>query len=135
MRRPDLAATAIEELLRLQPPVHLDGRLAAEDVDLGGVTVRAGEWAMAVIGSANRDPAMFPDPERLDLTRAKNPHLAFGRGIHYCLGAPLARLEAQIAFPALLGRFPGLRLDPQRPPEWNGNIVLRGLRHLHLRSG
>jgi cytochrome P450 len=133
--RPDLLPGAVEELLRFSPPVHLDGRLASADVELGPAVVRAGEWALAVIGAANRDPAVFADPERLDLTRARNPHLAFGRGIHYCLGAPLARLEAQVAFGALLRRFPDLSLDPDRPPVWNGNIVIRGLRQLGVRWG
>ena len=132
-RRPDLMPLAVEELLRFQPPVQLDGRMAREDIELGGRRIAAGEWVLAVIASANRDPSVFPDPDRLDVGREKNPHLAFGRGIHYCLGAPLARLEAQLALAALLARLPALVLDPGCPPRWNRNVVIRGLAELRVR--
>lgn len=130
---PELVPTAVEELLRFAPPVHLDRRIAAVDLELGGQQVHAGERVVAVIGSANRDGQVWPDPDRLDVARHPNPHLAFGRGIHFCLGAPLARLEGQIALAALLRRLPGLALDPGRPPEWNGNVVLRGMRRFGVR--
>lgn len=132
-KRPDLLPRAVEELLRFEPPVQLDGRLAAEDVEMGGQTIRAGQWVLAVIGAANRDPGVFAEPGRLDVTRAPNPHLSFGRGIHFCLGAPLARLEAQIAFGALVRQLPGIALDAERPPRRNRNIVIRGLASLPLR--
>ena len=131
--QPELLPSAVEELLRFEPPVHLDGRVAAVDVELGGQTIAAGQCVLAVIGAANRDPAFFRDPQRLDITRARNPHLSFGRGIHFCLGAPLARLETQIAFGELLRRLPDLALDLDAPPEWNPNIVIRGLTTLPVR--
>jgi hypothetical protein len=85
------------------------------------------------IGSANRDPAVFPEPDTLDLARSPNPHLAFGKGVHYCLGAPLARLEAQIAVPALLRRAPRMRLAGS--PQWRGGAIVRGLRTLPVALG
>lgn len=131
-RRPELMPTAVEELLRFEPPVQLDARIAAAAVEIGGQTVQAGECVVAAIAAANRDPEVFPDPDTLDITRERNPHLSFGRGIHFCLGAPLARLEAQIAFSALLAARPELRLDPDRPPRRQPNIVIRGLASLPL---
>jgi pimeloyl-[acyl-carrier protein] synthase len=131
-RRPDRMPSAVEELLRFVSPVHLDGRLAAEDVDLGGRRVSAGQWVITALASANRDEAVFADPDRLDLGRQRNPHLAFGRGIHFCLGAPLARLEARIAFETLLRLLPHLALDPDAPPVWRTNLVIRGLNSLPL---
>jgi cytochrome P450 len=112
---PALAVPAVEELLRYDSPVQiLFGRSAAGDLAIAGLTLRADQQVMTLIGAANRDPAMFSRPDRLILDRAQQPPLSFGGGIHYCLGAPLARLEAQIAFPALLARFPKLALagDP-----------------------
>jgi cytochrome P450 len=131
--QPELVPDAVEELLRFEPPVHLDGRVASEDVEIAGHTVREGEWVLAVIGSANRDETVWPDPERLDVGRRPNPHLAFGRGIHFCLGAPLARMEGQIALAALLRRFPRLEPDPALPAEWNRNLVIRGMRRFGVR--
>jgi cytochrome P450 len=109
-------AAAVEELLRYDSPVQITSRVVYQDVELGGTTVEAGERVVAYLGAGNRDPERFTDPHRLDLDRRDNAPLSFGGGIHYCLGAPLARLEAQIAFPALLERFPGLELagEPQR---------------------
>ena len=130
---PELAPSAVEELLRFSPPVQIDGRVAAVDVELGGRRIAAGQWVLTIIGAANRDPEVFAHPERLDLTRTRNPHLAFGRGIHFCLGAPLARLEAQIAFTELSRRLPALRLDAAAGPQWGTNTVIRGLRSLPLR--
>jgi pimeloyl-[acyl-carrier protein] synthase len=124
-----LARGAVEELLRYDSPVQFTSRHALADLDVGGHQVRAGETVVAVLGAANRDPARFPDPDRLDLARAPNRHVAFGGGIHFCLGAPLARMEAAIAIPALLARLPGLALGPQ-PPVRRDTVTLRGLASL-----
>lgn len=129
---PALTKSAVEELLRFTSPVFLaTERFAREDVTIHGATIPRGEVAFGVLGSANRDEAVFDDPDRLDLTRPNNRHLSFGQGIHYCLGAPLARLEAQIAFDSLLGRLPGLRLAvPAESLRWRRSLVLRGLEAL-----
>jgi cytochrome P450 len=111
--RADLALmpSAVEELLRFDSPVERTiTRLVAQDTELGGRRLERGDFVIAVIGSANRDSSQFPDPDRLDLGRPDNKHVGFGRGPHYCLGAPLARLEAEIALETLLRRLPGLRL-------------------------
>lgn len=130
--RPELLTSAIEELLRFESPVQRMGRNIKQDVEVGGKLLKKGERVAVVFGAANRDPAVFAEPNRLDLARKPNPHLGFGRGIHYCLGAPLARLEAQIAFPALLRRFPHLDLaDPG--PVWGPNTLIRGLKSLPVR--
>jgi cytochrome P450 len=103
---------AVEELLRLLTVTHLGRRrVATEDVELGGVTIRAGEGVVAAGEIANRDPEVFTDPDALDVDRTPNHHVAFGHGVHQCLGQQLARVELQIAYPALLARFPGLRVD------------------------
>jgi len=108
---PALVRAAVEEVLRFEGPVERAlNRWAATDVELGGQTIRRGDLVIVILASADRDPARFPDPDRLDVTRANTRHLAFGRGSHYCLGAPLARLEAEIALETLLRRRPGLRL-------------------------
>jgi cytochrome P450 len=129
---PGLVKTAVEELLRFSSPVETaTERWSDRDVDIAGTTVPQGSLVLAVIASANRDAAVFTDPDRLDLTRSPNPHLAFGKGAHYCLGAPLARLEAQIAIPALLRRAPQLRrIDPTAPVAWRGGAIVRGLESL-----
>jgi len=126
---PSLLKPAIEELLRYYSPVENSiTRWVGEELELGGETIAHGEGVIAVLGAANRDPARFPDPDRLDLGRGDNRHLAFGKGIHMCLGAPLARLEGEIAFGALLRRFPGLRLAvPRDELAWRPNFLLRGL--------
>lgn len=129
---PDLLPTAVEEMLRYESPVQRTGRVVAEDIEIGGRRLRRGQRAAPMLGAANRDPAAFRDPERLDLGRRDNRHVAFGRGIHFCLGAPLARLEAMIGFSALLDRFPNLTLDTDRP-EWNANTAIRGLKALAVR--
>jgi cytochrome P450 len=107
--QPGLVKTAVEELLRYDAPVQLAGRVAADDIELAGQTLRAGQVIGVVLGAANRDPAAFAGPDRLDLARSPNNHVAFGRGIHFCLGAPLARLEGPIAIAALVARFPRIR--------------------------
>jgi len=118
----------VEELLRYDSPVQFTGRVAPVGLDVAGLSVSAGQRVIALLGAANRDPEVFSTPERLILDRAEQPPLSFGGGIHYCLGAPLARLEAQVAFPALLSRFPRLALsgDPVR----RDGITLRGLASL-----
>jgi cytochrome P450 len=122
----DVAVSAIEELLRYDSPVQYSGRVAREDATLSGVTVRAGERLRGMIGAANRDPEVFAEPDVLDLTRSPNPHVAFGAGIHFCLGAQLARLEGRIALTALVRRLPGLRLAAAGV-RWRPAPVLRGL--------
>jgi pimeloyl-[acyl-carrier protein] synthase len=132
---PTLARTAVEELLRFDSPVQSVGRAAIEDVELAGKVIRRGDLVVVYNGAANRDPTRFADPDRLDLARHPNRHLAFGVGIHSCVGAPLARLEGQIAIPGLFARFPEIRLASenvawrQRGP---GDITLRGLVALPL---
>ncbi len=106
---PGLIKSAVEELLRYDAPVQLAGRVAVDDIELGGQVLRGGQVIGIVLGAANRDPAAFAEPDRLDLSRSPNNHVAFGRGIHFCLGAPLARLEGPIAIAALVTRFPKLR--------------------------
>jgi cytochrome P450 len=123
---PALGGSAVEELLRYDSPVQFTSRHALADLEIGGRRVLAGETTVAVLGAANRDPAQFPDPDRLDLARHPNRHLAFGGGIHFCLGAPLARMEARIAISALLDRLPGLGLGDQ-PPVRRDTVTLRGL--------
>jgi cytochrome P450 len=121
---PRLAARAVEELLRYDSPVQLTGRTVLEDTQIDGVPVAAGARVVCYLGAANRDPARFADPDRLDITREQGSPLSFGGGIHYCLGAPLARLEAQLAFPALFARYPGLRLAGDL--ERRDSLTLRG---------
>ena len=123
---PEIADTAIEELLRYETPSQHTGRICRTDTVLGGQTIPAGAPVLAVMAAANRDPARFADPDRLDLTRADNRHLAFGWAAHFCFGAPLARMEARIAFQALLRRLPDLALT-DHPPVWRDNLGLRGL--------
>ena len=125
---PELIDDAVHELLRYDPPVQLDGRLVMEDVEIGGKRLRANERVISFIGAANRDPDAFADPDVLDISRPKKSHLSFGRGIHYCLGAPLAILEGKSAILALLDRFPNMRLVSE--PTYNDVLVLRGLSEL-----
>jgi cytochrome P450 len=126
---PALIPAAIEEVLRFEGPVERTlNRWAATDVELGGQTIRRGDLVIAILNSADRDESRFPDPDRLDLAREDKRHLAFGRGSHYCLGAPLARLEAEIAIETLLRRRPGLRLlVEQHELEWRATPTFRRL--------
>ncbi len=127
---PGLIPAAVEELLRFESPSQHTARLAPDDVELAGVPIERGRAVMAVMGAANRDPARFAEPDRLDIDRADNRHLAFGWAAHYCFGASLARLEAQIVFEALLG-LEDLRLQPG-PLAWRANLGLRGLSALNV---
>jgi cytochrome P450 len=127
-----LIPSAVEELLRYESPSQHTTRLATEDTELGGKRIRKRQAMIVVMGAANRDPQRFPDPDRLDITRRDNKHLAFGAGNHFCFGAPLARIEGQIAIETVLRRFPNLALEPD-PVVWRYNVGLRGLEALPVR--
>ncbi|MGH6958749.1 MAG: cytochrome P450 [Caulobacteraceae bacterium] len=131
---PAIIESAVEELLRYESPSQHTARLAPEDTTLRDKRIRKRDAVMAVMAAANRDPDRFPDPDRLDLTRPDNRHVAFGWAAHFCFGAPLARIEGQIAFSALLRRLGPLRLLPE-PLVWRQNLGLRGLTALHLSCG
>jgi cytochrome P450 len=130
-RQPEMVPNAIEELLRYDPPVQLTGRTALEDVQLAGIDIPRGTEVVTMIAAANRDPTMFHDPARLDVTRSNaGRHLSFGAGIHFCLGAPLARLEARVAFTALVTRFDAIALGGA--PVWRPGFTFRGLETLPI---
>ena len=129
--RPGLIGTAVEELLRFDGPVQRTARIPSEDITIDGRTIPKGELVMPFIGAADRDPAQFPEPDRLDITRSDNRHVAFGLGIHFCLGAPLARVEGQIAINTLLRRMPRLALATERPV-FRQSLTLRGLESLEV---
>ena len=126
---PALIGTAVEELLRFDGPVQRTARIPSEDVVIDGCTIAKGEMVMPFIGAADRDPAQFPEPDRLDIGRADNRHIAFGWGIHFCLGAPLARVEGQIAINTLVQRLPKLALATDTP-QFRESLTLRGLASL-----
>jgi cytochrome P450 len=126
-----LVPSAVEELLRYESPSQQTARLAPDDVMLGGKVIRKRQAVIAVMGAANRDPERFPDPDRLDLTRQDNRHVAFAWASHFCFGAPLARIEGQTAFETVLKRMPNLQLAPG-PVTWRENLGLRGLTALHV---
>lgn len=126
--RPEMTDSAIDEFLRLHSPIQATTRIAYADVVIGGRLVRRGESVTLLLGSANRDPAAFPDPDRLDIARRPNRHLAFGRGIHYCLGAPLAMAQGGIALRALFEKCPDWQ--PAATPIWSDNFGFRGLASL-----
>jgi cytochrome P450 len=122
-----LVETAVEEFLRYDSPVLSTGRLVTRDVELGGQSLKAGDRVFAVLAAANRDPAVFDEPDEIRLDGRPNGHLAFSKGVHFCLGAPLARLEAQIAFAQLLERFPSLTLaESKESIPWTNSMVTRG---------
>jgi cytochrome P450 len=127
--QPGLMRSAVEELLRYDSPVQMTARLLSEDVALPGGTLPAGHQVLLLLGSGNRDPEVFPDPDTLDVTRPDVRPLSFGGGPHYCIGAPLARAEAQVAIGRTLERFPRLKLATDKP-QWRPLAVLRGLRQL-----
>jgi cytochrome P450 len=133
VENPALAGNAVEELLRFDSSVQLTSRKAFEDVPLDGTIVRRGESVMCLLGAANRDPEVYADPDRLDITRAGVRAISFGGGIHHCLGAQLARIEGEIAFRRLAQRLPRLTLDDTEHPTWKPTITLRGLTRLPAR--
>ncbi len=132
-RDPSLVEHAVEEFLRYDSPVQATTRIVSEDMQFEGNAFRTGQQVALALGAANRDPEAFPDPDRLDVTREDLRHVAFGHAIHFCLGSPLARIEAPAAFRAMIERFPNMRLDETTPPRWKDNIILRGLQQLPVR--
>jgi cytochrome P450 len=129
-RDPALIGNAIEEFLRYDSSVQLTGRTSLEDVEVGGTPIAKGESVLCLLGAANRDPAAYPDPDRLDIRRPNIRPLSFGGGIHFCLGAQLARIEGEVAISTLLRRLPQLRLDDAVHADWRQTFVLRGLNQL-----
>jgi cytochrome P450 len=129
---PSLVRTAIEELMRYDTPLQMFERWVLEDVEIHGVEIPRGHELALLFGSANRDPAVFERPEELDVGRERNPHMSFGAGIHFCLGAPLARVELETSFGTLLRRLPGLELVEE--PAWKPNYIIRGLKELRVRA-
>ncbi|HZO81492.1 MAG TPA: cytochrome P450 [Candidatus Binataceae bacterium] len=135
-REPGLAASAVEEMLRYDGPVQSTVRHIRQDTEFAGMTIPAGTMIFVLVAAANRDPAQFPEPERFDIARSPNDHLAFGEGIHFCLGAPLARMEGAIAISSLLERFKRIRpATPEAPLRYKGSFFLRGLTSLPLEVG
>ncbi|MBT2582890.1 cytochrome P450 [Planococcus sp. ISL-109] len=134
---PEKIAQAIEESLRFNGPVEFStSRWAAEDMEFGGKTIHRGDLVVVALNAANHDPEQFDNPELFDILREKSPHLAFGKGIHFCLGAPLARLEAQIAIDGLLQRFPGMTLAVEESElEWRPGMIVRGVREIPVELG
>jgi cytochrome P450 len=126
-----LVPSAVEEMLRYESPSQHTGRLAPVDRELGGRTIRKGQAVMAIMAAANRDPERFPDPDKFDITRPDNRHLAFGYAAHFCFGAALARIEGQETFEGVLRRMPSLALTPD-PLVWRNNSGLRGVTALNL---
>jgi cytochrome P450 len=130
---PSLISAAVEEVLRYEPPVDITARIASRDMEVGGCPVKARQSMFVSLRGANRDPAAFDDPHTFNITRKHVPHVAFGGGAHICIGAPLARLEAQVALLRLFERFPNLRLaDPDAAPTWRTLPFFRGLERLDL---
>ncbi|UHH33107.1 cytochrome P450 [Pseudomonas veronii] len=128
-----LMKPAIEEMLRIDPSGQFSHRVVTQDIELRGQTLRKGDLVYLIRAAANRDPEHFADPDRFNIQRAKNDHLAFGRGVHFCLGPALFRLEAEVVFSSLLKRFPNLRLLEKKPPVWRtSNLQFRGLKTLHV---
>ena len=127
---PSLIANAVDELLRYDLSVQLTGRVTNSEVEIGGVTLAEHESIIALLGAANRDPAQYPDPDRLDVGREHIRPMSFGGGIHHCLGAQLARLEAELVFAALIERMPNLTLPEKDTPAWRRSFTLRGLSRL-----
>lgn len=133
-RQPELAGTAVEEFLRYDAPTNAMTRIVRIDHEVGGKQLRAGDRVFAIINAANRDESQFVEPDKLDVGRMPNRHLTFGQGIHFCLGAQLARMEARIALPLLFGRYPELTLG-EREPVWLDALIMRGLKPPPIRLG
>jgi len=132
---PAIVRDVVEEILRFEPPVDITGRIASHDMEVGGCPVKAHQSITVSLRGANRDPEVFEEPHRFNVTRPKKPHVAFGGGAHICIGAPLARLEAQVALVKLFERFPNLRLaNPDEPPAWRTLPFFRGLERLELHA-
>ena len=132
-RDPQLMASAVEEIIRYDSPVHSTVRVARRDTNIGGTNVAARSIVMVLLSAANHDPLQFDEPDRFDIARQPNAHVGFGEGIHFCIGAPLSRLEASIAFEMVLERFPGLRLsDPEPPLTYKGALSMRGVTSLPM---
>jgi len=127
---PSLIPNAIEELLRFDSSVQISGRVTLAPVELGGIAIPANENIITLLGAANRDPAQYADPDKLDVTRSNVRPMSFGGGIHHCLGAQLARLEGELVFSALIERFPNLELPEKDRPAWKQSFTLRGLTRL-----
>ncbi|HWC28735.1 MAG TPA: cytochrome P450, partial [Dehalococcoidia bacterium] len=130
---PALIETAVDEMLRYEGSVQLTSRIVDHDFEFRGQRFEEGQVVLLLLGAANRDPEQFPNPDRFNVARRPNRHLAFGQGIHYCLGAPLAVAEAQVAFQTLLRRLPEPEAEFEAP-EWGQSFILRGLKHLPVRS-
>jgi hypothetical protein len=130
-----LVPNAIEEILRFESPVQAVGRTVSEPIELRGAALEKNDIVVALVGGANRDPAVFEDPERFDVTRQDQRPLSFGGGIHFCLGAQLARIEAAVVFETILRRLPNLRLVDPDHPKWRPSFVLRGLTELPVAWG
>ncbi|HEY3799228.1 MAG TPA: cytochrome P450 [Caulobacteraceae bacterium] len=130
---PALIGATVEEVLRFEPPVDLTGRIASREMNVSGCPIHDTQSMLLSLRGANRDPAVFDAPDAFDITRKKSPHVAFGGGAHICIGAPLARLEAQVALSRLIARYPNLRLaDPEAKPEWRTLPFFRGLERLEV---
>jgi len=128
---PELIKSAVEELLRYDSPVQYSRRVASEDIEFGGFTMRKSDMVIPIIGAANRDPSQFANPHELDITRTENKHLAFGLGSHFCLGAYLSRVESELAILRLVDHFPKLKLETQKA-EYRNSAGFRGLESLML---
>jgi len=132
VRDEEVARPTIEELLRYESPAQIISRSAVRNADFGGKTIREGDSVIGLLGAANRDPDVFASPDTLDVSRDPNPHVAFGHGVHFCIGAMLSRLEGRIAIPALVSRFPNMKLASDEA-DWRDTAVLRGLNSLKVR--
>jgi cytochrome P450 len=130
---PSLINNAVEEVLRYESPVDMTGRIAPRDMDIGGCPLKQSQAMFLLLRGANRDPEAFPDPHRFDITRKDAPHVAFGGGLHLCIGSPLARMEAQVALLTFFERYPNVRLaDPDAKPQWRNLPLFRGLNELRV---
>ena len=126
-----MIGSAVEELLRYEPPLNHFTRIAKEDIEIADKMIRKGQVVTFSLVAANRDPERFSDPDRLDITRSPNDHMAFGFGVHYCLGAPLAVVEGQVAIGTMVERFPAMSM-PDQQIEWRQERVAHGIKELHI---